>query len=169
MATTVFNTDSETSGLPLFSFGMPAEQTPAHSGAVNEETRLKPRTKPPGRSTAGDVAVALVILAAAVVGCFGINSEMVIRYFPQVAAVLHLSAPAQDVALPSGTNAQIKVWVDLKTALYYCPGSDSYGRTRSGRFLSQTEARLANFEPAERKECTAPSSAMPAKGGLPQR
>ena len=169
MATTGFKTDSETPGMPLFSFGLSADPTPPQPEVVNDETGLKPRPKPPGRSTIGDVAVALMILGAVIVSTFGINKEMVVRYFPQVAAVLHLSAPARDVALPSGANAQVKVWVDLKTGLYYCPGSGSYGRTRSGRFLSQTEARLANFEPAERKECTAPSGVTPAKDGLAHR
>ena len=168
MATTGFKTDSAMSRLSLF-FGLPADPTPPQPEVVNEETPLKPRTKPPGRSTISDVAVALVILGAAIVSTFGINKEMVVRYFPQVATVLHLSVPAQNAVLPSGANAQVKVWADLKTALYYCPGSDSYGRTRSGRFLSQSEARLANFEPADRKECTPPSGAAPAKGGLAHR
>ena len=50
-------------------------------------------------------------------------------------------------------NPDIQVWVDLHTALYYCPGSDLYGKTQKGRFASQHDAQLDQFEPASRKAC----------------
>ena len=50
-------------------------------------------------------------------------------------------------------NPATQVWVDLQTALYYCPGADLYGKTPKGRFSSQRAARLDQFEPAYRKAC----------------
>jgi hypothetical protein len=50
-------------------------------------------------------------------------------------------------------NPDTKVWVDLHTALYYCPGSDVYGKTPKGKFTSQRDAQLDQFEPAYRKVC----------------
>jgi putative methionine-R-sulfoxide reductase with GAF domain len=50
-------------------------------------------------------------------------------------------------------NPDTQVWVDLQTALYYCPGTDLYGKTPKGKFSSQREARLDQFEPAYRKAC----------------
>jgi len=50
-------------------------------------------------------------------------------------------------------NPDTRVWVDLHTALYYCPDSDLYGRTPKGRFASQRDAQLDQFEPASRKAC----------------
>jgi putative methionine-R-sulfoxide reductase with GAF domain len=50
-------------------------------------------------------------------------------------------------------NPDTQVWVDLHTALYYCPGSDLYGKTPKGRFASQHDAQLDQFEPALRKAC----------------
>jgi len=50
-------------------------------------------------------------------------------------------------------NPDIQVWVDLHTALYYCPGSDLYGKTAKGRISSQRNAQLDQFEPADRKAC----------------
>jgi hypothetical protein len=47
----------------------------------------------------------------------------------------------------------VQVWVDLRTALYYCPGTDLYGKTPQGRFTTQREAQLDQFEPAYRKAC----------------
>ncbi len=50
-------------------------------------------------------------------------------------------------------NPDTQVWVDLHTALYYCPGSDLYGKTPKGKFASQRDAQLDQFEPAYRKTC----------------
>lgn len=50
-------------------------------------------------------------------------------------------------------NPATQVWVDLHTALYYCPGSDLYGKTPDGKVTSQRDAQLDQFEPASRKAC----------------
>jgi hypothetical protein len=50
-------------------------------------------------------------------------------------------------------NPDIKVWVDLNTALYYCPDSDLYEKTAKGKLTSQRQAQLDQFEPASRKAC----------------
>jgi len=50
-------------------------------------------------------------------------------------------------------NPDTQVWVDLHTALYYCPGSDLYGKTEKGKMTSQRSAQLDQFEPAYRKAC----------------
>jgi putative methionine-R-sulfoxide reductase with GAF domain len=50
-------------------------------------------------------------------------------------------------------NPDTQVWVDLHTALYYCPGSDLYGTTPKGKLSSQRDAQLDQFEPAYRKAC----------------
>jgi len=50
-------------------------------------------------------------------------------------------------------NPDTQVWIDLHTALYYCPDSDLYGKTSQGKFASQRDAQLDQFEPASRKTC----------------
>jgi putative methionine-R-sulfoxide reductase with GAF domain len=50
-------------------------------------------------------------------------------------------------------NPDTQVWIDLQTALYYCPGSDLYGKTPKGRVSSQRDAQLDQFEPSNRKPC----------------
>ncbi|HTW58264.1 MAG TPA: GAF domain-containing protein [Terriglobales bacterium] len=50
-------------------------------------------------------------------------------------------------------NPNTQVWVDLQTALYYCPGSDLYGKTLKGKFEAQRDAQLDQFESASRKAC----------------
>ena len=50
-------------------------------------------------------------------------------------------------------NPATQVWIDLQTALYYCPGADLYGKTPKGRVSTQRDAQLDQFEPANRKPC----------------
>jgi hypothetical protein len=50
-------------------------------------------------------------------------------------------------------NPDAKVWVDVHTALYYCPGSGLYGKSNGGRFTSQKDAQEDNFQPALRRAC----------------
>jgi hypothetical protein len=50
-------------------------------------------------------------------------------------------------------NPDTQVWVDTHTALYYCPGADLYGKTPQGKFTSQRDAQLDQFEPAFRRAC----------------
>jgi GAF domain-containing protein len=50
-------------------------------------------------------------------------------------------------------NPNVPVWIDVHTALYYCPGADLYGKTPQGKIASQHDAQLDQFEPAFRKVC----------------
>jgi putative methionine-R-sulfoxide reductase with GAF domain len=62
-------------------------------------------------------------------------------------------AEAPDEAPEYKGNPDTQVWVDLHTALYYCPGSDLYGKTAKGKLSTQRQAQLDQFEPASRKAC----------------
>jgi hypothetical protein len=50
-------------------------------------------------------------------------------------------------------NPNAQVWVDLHTAQYYCSDSDLYGKTKGGKFTSQRDAQMDQFEPAARRNC----------------
>jgi PilZ domain len=50
-------------------------------------------------------------------------------------------------------NPAVQVWVDQHTALYHCPGTELYGKTSDGRFTTQRDAQLDQFEPAARAYC----------------
>jgi len=71
--------------------------------------------------------------------------------YEQLLVTLGLADPPP---APSYTgNPNIPVWVDVHTALYYCPGSDLYGKTPQGKIASQHDAQMDQFEPASRKVC----------------
>jgi hypothetical protein len=50
-------------------------------------------------------------------------------------------------------NPAAQVWVDQHTALYYCPGTELYGKTPDGKLTTQRDAQLDQFEPAARAYC----------------
>jgi putative methionine-R-sulfoxide reductase with GAF domain len=50
-------------------------------------------------------------------------------------------------------NPAAQVWVDLRTGLYYCPSTDLYGKTPKGKYTTQRDAQLDQFQPAYRKSC----------------
>jgi putative methionine-R-sulfoxide reductase with GAF domain len=72
--------------------------------------------------------------------------------FDRLLIGLGLADPPDDAPEYKG-NPDTQVWVDLQTALYYCPGSDLYSKTPKGKLASQREAQLDQFEPAYRKPC----------------
>jgi len=50
-------------------------------------------------------------------------------------------------------NPNVRVWVDVQSALYYCPGARLYGKTKRGRFTTQQKAQQEQFDPADHKAC----------------
>jgi len=67
--------------------------------------------------------------------------------------VLGLAEAPTPAPVTDPGNPDVKVWVDLKTALYYCPNAELYGNTPKGKYMSQREAQFDQFEPASRQVC----------------
>jgi len=123
------------------------------------------------KSRRGDVYLALAVLLVAVAIRFGLWSDRPVgasgnptaatarrkpadadlSFFDRILVNLGLAeapAPVEDKG-----NPETQVWVDLHTALYYCPGTDLYGKTPTGKYTTQHDAQLDQFEPAYRKVC----------------
>ena len=71
--------------------------------------------------------------------------------FERILVKLGLAIPPEAPEDKGNPNAQ--VWVDQHTALYYCPGADLYGKTPKGKYTTQKDAQLDQFEPAYGKAC----------------
>jgi hypothetical protein len=54
---------------------------------------------------------------------------------------------------PRRGDPNIQVWVDPKTALYYCAGEELYGKAPGGHVATQREAQMDQFQPAGRAAC----------------
>jgi hypothetical protein len=50
-------------------------------------------------------------------------------------------------------NPEVQVWVDVHTALYYCPGTSLYGKSPGGYFATQRNAQQDQFHSAMLKPC----------------
>jgi hypothetical protein len=121
----------------------------------------------------GDIYLAIAVLLVACVIRFGIWSSHSVSATGTAAtpnAIHHKAAPDADLSAfdrmlislglaeapqpaEDKGNPSIEVWVDLHTALYYCPGADLYGKTPKGKYTNQRDAQLDQFEPAYRKAC----------------
>ena len=121
----------------------------------------------------GDIYLAVAVVLVLCVIRWGLWSRPHVKATgtPTTAAATHRK-PASDPALsffdrmliqfglaeapdppPDKGKPGVQVWVDQRTALYYCPGADLYGKTPKGKFTTQREAQLDQFEPAYRKVC----------------
>lgn len=74
-----------------------------------------------------------------------------LSFFDQMLVDMGLAEPPP--APSYSGNPDTPVWIDVQSALYYCPGSDLYGKTPQGRIASQRDAQQDQFEPASRKVC----------------
>lgn len=64
-------------------------------------------------------------------------------------------------------NPDVKVWVNTHSGVYHCPGTRWYGVTKSGTYMTQTEAQKQGYRPAYGKVCqsgeSAPTPATPSR------
>jgi len=63
------------------------------------------------------------------------------------------STPSGNTRKSSLNAADTQVWVNTKSGVYHCPGSRYYGATKSGRFMSETEAENGGNRPAYGARC----------------
>ena len=121
----------------------------------------------------GDIYLGVAVILVAVVIGWGIRSNHPVKATAApTAASATQRKPAPDAGLSffdrmliqlglaeapeppqDKGNPGVQVWVDLRTALYYCPGTDLYGKTSKGKFTTQRAAQLDQFEPAYRQAC----------------
>ena len=64
---------------------------------------------------------------------------------------------AADAADPADTTRaprrSPRVWVNLRSRLYHCPGSKWYGKGKRGAWMTETQAKIKGYRPAYKREC----------------
>lgn len=102
------------------------------------------------------VGVASLLLLAAIVqwslhGPQAVTGQSSLSLWERSLVALGFAeAPAPPVL---AGNPAVKVWVDVHTALYYCPGAELYGKTPDGKYTTQRDAQFDQFEPAANTYC----------------
>ena len=76
-----------------------------------------------------------------------------LRPWERMLIAMGIAEAPQPAAVHHAGDPNVKVWVDTHTALYYCPGTELYGKSPDGHYSTQREAQLDRFEPAERVVC----------------
>ncbi len=99
------------------------------------------------------VALLAVLVLATIWGSRPSPGWPGVTRFEAVLVKLGLAEVPQRAPAPPKGNPDLRVWVDVHTALYYCPGSDLYGNTAGGRFETQHDAQMDEFRSAAGAVC----------------
>lgn len=62
-------------------------------------------------------------------------------------------APAPKPAPVSAPAGNGQVWVNTDTHVYHCAGTRWYGKTKAGKYLSESQAKAEGDKPAYSKDC----------------
>lgn len=61
--------------------------------------------------------------------------------------------PFQPAAQQASGAAPDKVWVNLSTHVYHCPNDRYYGRTKTGKYMTEPEAKAAGAHGPRGETC----------------
>ena len=93
----------------------------------------------------------LPVVAIMIVGLIAFYPAL--RKLPLVQELLR-ETPKAELAKPT-----IKVWVNKRSGLYYCPQSTFYGKTQPGFYATQQAAMQSGDRPASQEACQQQSAA----------
>jgi hypothetical protein len=75
------------------------------------------------------------------------------------------------MALSLQVLADTKVWVNINSGVYHCPGGQYYGNTKKGKYLTESDAVLSGYHPAYGQSCSPQVAEQPrpsARQGIAQ-
>ena len=53
-----------------------------------------------------------------------------------------------DASIQNSGNPNVRVWVNTNSGVYHCPNTRWYGKTKSGKYMTQKEAQAKSYRPA---------------------
>ena len=122
------------------------------NGGVEQKARVRARVEAPARDTS---SAAVQPQPAAKIQKNGQASSSSNGASGWLASLQSWFAPEPAARERVEGNPHRRVWVDMKTGLYYCPGADYYGfggRER-GKVMPQRDAEYEYFQPATGAPC----------------
>jgi hypothetical protein len=92
---------------------------------------------------------AAIICAVVLVAALGYG----IQYIPQIIQLLKSDVSRTPQPLVETAETDIRVWVNTESRIYHCPGTQWYGRTRKGEYMTQGKALEAGYKAAYGHQC----------------
>ena len=62
-------------------------------------------------------------------------------------------APTVTPRKESPRRPEVKVWVNSESAIYHCPGSRYYGKTKQGEYMTERRAQRKGYTAASGRAC----------------
>jgi endonuclease YncB( thermonuclease family) len=88
---------------------------------------------------------------------------------PRLAAAFLLAALAAGPVHAQAVPTPAPVWVNLKSGVYHCPGTEHYGATSDGEFLPEATAIAKGYSPNGGRRCNeSPASPLLDDPGAPR-
>jgi hypothetical protein len=84
----------------------------------------------------------------------GATGDIVLPTNPTTRASARAQERASESSRVSEQGGSTRVWVNTKSGVYHCPGTRWYGATKSGEYMTESQARAAGDRPAYGRSCS---------------
>jgi hypothetical protein len=125
---------------------------PKKSGACRGHQGIKVWFGPTDATSAAKPAAAASAASARPAAATGATPAQPATPAPTAKITAPAPKAAQSAPAPGGGPG--KVWVNMESKVYHCPGDRYYGTTKNGQYMSEADAKAKGMRPSHNKACS---------------